>query len=327
MIDVSNAAMNPCCHPSPTPRPAASWRGRLWVMASMALLVSQPAWALKFKAIDAEGGGRLLVVYDCGKLGRETCADHEKSFHVATGSYPGDARTLDGLLKRERYREVLLVSGGGHLQEGVAVGEVLRRHQASVRVPKGAACVSACTVAFMGGLFRTVDDGATYEVHAYSTALRGLQPRLRDALLTDPAGTLEKLAKEEYDDAREWAYRLFVYFQKMIHGRPDPQRVAAVLSRSRTDPPYLTSPAFESDVARIRAEGAPAANEVAMAIERLSMEAALADLRARIDELGPRAPHALRMLETMFTSRIIGTASLSRETLMKLGYVTPIVSQ
>jgi hypothetical protein len=298
-------------------------------LAAIGLLVvlgSTPAAALKFRATTDSKIGRVLEVYDCGRLPSDgKCAEHEGHFTGPGDGYVGDARVLESFLAQQKFDEVWLISGGGDLEEGLALGAILRRYQTTVRVPKGGSCVSACTVAFMGGLFRFVDDGATYKVHAYSRVSGGLPNKLRDALLSNPERGLEQWAQIEHSESRKWARDLVVYFQRMINGRPERDRINAILAQTRQAPPYLTSGALALDAARIRAEGIPAAHEIAMAIERVSMQAALNDLRPHIAELGARAEHAIRMVDTMFTSRILGTASLSRETLEKFGYVTPII--
>jgi len=61
-----------------------------------------------------------------------------------------------------------------------------------------------------------------------------------------------------------------------------------------------------------------------MRLERESMQQAIDELRPMLPSLGPRAEPALHMLETMYTSRITGTASLSYETLLQMGYITKV---
>jgi hypothetical protein len=64
--------------------------------------------------------------------------------------------------------EVWLSSPGGNLEQGEAMGRVLRRRGLMVRVPTGRACISACTIAFLGGQVRAVDHGAYYGIHMFS---------------------------------------------------------------------------------------------------------------------------------------------------------------
>ena len=64
--------------------------------------------------------------------------------------------------------EVWLSSPGGNLDQGEAMGRVLRKRGLMVRVPDGHACISACTIAFLGGQIRSVDPGAFYGIHMFS---------------------------------------------------------------------------------------------------------------------------------------------------------------
>src|SRR5258705_13190166 len=126
--------------------------GRLAGLALIALLVSAlPAHALMFQEQQLESGQWILWVRDCGKQGfkDKSCQEFQTAFSK------GDADRLR-LAISSKYTEVWLVSGGGNLDEGVKVGEVLRAAQATVRVPRGYRCVSACTVAFLGGAFRVI---------------------------------------------------------------------------------------------------------------------------------------------------------------------------
>jgi len=246
--------------------------------------------------------------------------------------YAGDAAQLRAILKHRNYSEVRLFSNGGDLNEGVELGLVLREAQATVRVYGTNACISACTVAFMGGLFRFVDKGATYQVHAYSKYRNGLPPELVNRMRFDPEGELKRFAVEELRGemgARFWAQRLFAYFQAGVlplgAGTPNTARLKRWLQEQTSLPGYLKSEKLKEDAERIRIEGEPAAQEIVMRIERDCMEQAVNELRPLLPELGPRVEPALNMLETMFSSRIMMTASLSQETLLRMGYITKII--
>lgn len=64
--------------------------------------------------------------------------------------------------------EVWLNSPGGNSEEGQAMGRVIRGLGVPTRIRSGAFCVSACSVAFLGGVFRTVENGGVYTVHMFS---------------------------------------------------------------------------------------------------------------------------------------------------------------
>jgi hypothetical protein len=63
--------------------------------------------------------------------------------------------------------EVRLDSGGGNAAEGPKVGSVIRSARLSTHILKGYACISSCSMAFLGGMLRTIDDGALYGLHTF----------------------------------------------------------------------------------------------------------------------------------------------------------------
>jgi hypothetical protein len=309
----------------------------------LVLTCAARAEALKFEPVSANqlpaNVKSALWVRDCGKQGFKDpkCTDAETMFSA------GDATRLTRELMSRSYDEVWLASGGGNLDEGVGVGEVLRRFQVTVRVPPGYRCVSSCTVAFLGGVFRYLDDGATYEVHAASRFLESdADGRNMKELIADPEPNLREWAElllygadlqnGRFKGARESAQILFLHFQKALHplgvlppGQEEATR-ARFKSMLRTTPPlsYVQSRRLADDVAQIRREGVPAAQEILMRIERDSMQEAIEEIRADLPSLGRRAEPALKILETMYSSRITGTAVLSRQTLVQMGYVTQL---
>lgn len=307
------------------------------------LLCASRAEALKFDLVDPKllppGVKSALWVRDCGKQGFEDsdCDESEESF------YEGDAAKLALVLTARRYDEIWLASGGGNLDEGIGIGDVLRRFQATVRVPPGYRCVSSCTVAFLGGVFRYIDDKATYEVHAASRFLdEDVDGQSMKILLKDPDGSLREwaslllfganLKSGRFTGARELAQSLFLHCQKAVHPlgvlpagleNQNRQRLQNLL-RSTPRLAYPETRQFADDVNRIRREGVPAAQEILMRIERDSMQVGIEEIRGILPSLGPRAAPALRMLETMYSSRITGTAVLSRQTMVQMGYITEL---
>jgi hypothetical protein len=301
-------------------------------LAILALVAcAAPAQALMFQEQQLKAGQWILWVRDCGKQGfrDEKCSENERSF------FRNDAARLQQVISR-KYEEVWLVSLGGNLDEGVKVGEVLRAAQATVRVPAGYRCVSACTVAFLGGAFRTVDDGASYEVHAASGIHEGFDEFSQEEAVKQLSFNAEEglaaFAESEQESARYWAARLVSYVERMLMplGRNAPPTTADRLARwqQRRPPiPYLTSPQLKLDAERFRREGLPAAQETMMRIERDSMDAAIVEIRAMVGELGPRAAPAVDILEAMYSSRIVLTAALTKETLAKMGYTTTFIAR
>jgi hypothetical protein len=311
-------------------------------LAVITLLAAPPAEALKFELVNPKdlpsGVTTALWVRDCGPaFGDKQCGEDEDGFSV------GDSVRLAQILSTRKFDEIWLASNGGVLDEGVAVGEVLRRFQATVRVPPGRNCISSCTVAFLGGAFRYIDSGATYQVHAASLFLsRQSDDRWLTEVVQNPQSALVDwsqrllqgfdIRSNHLDGARESAQQLFLHFQKALHplgqlppGREDANRV--VLRnwvRSAAPSRYGNSAQLQQDVAAVKREGVAAAQEILMRLERETMEVAISELRVLLPQLGPRAEPALKMLETMYSSRITGTASLSYETLLQMGYITRI---
>lgn len=73
---------------------------------------------------------------------------------------------------------VYLNSPGGSMLAGMEIGRILRKEQATVYIgtrgqkhrPKPGACLSACSLAFLGGAFRFVSPDSIYGVHRASRA-------------------------------------------------------------------------------------------------------------------------------------------------------------
>lgn len=300
------------------------------------LLLGRPAaWALLFENASPEEakGLNVLWVRDCGNKPGDTCEEWQTQFSV------GDSAKLENWLSRrpggKPYDEVWLHSGGGVLNEGVYIARVLRRHRMTVRVRAGTMCVSSCTVAFMGGLFRYVEAGATYQVHSASKFMRGFgcgskpscfQKEFFDEFRQNPEAKLAEFASEEYVGARLSARRLLALFQRTLLLPLGQENTVSedddrflLWARNHSAPPYRAAAA---DARRFRSEGEAAAQDIIMRIEREAMNAAIADLRANIASYGRRAEPALRMIEAMYMTSIIETAVLSPETLLRMGYVT-----
>lgn len=82
----------------------------------------------------------------------------------------GESKRLQAALTRHRpVHEVWLHSPGGTSVEGMRMGRLLRRQGLAVRVPRGAACFSACSMVLLGGALRAVDTGAHYGVHMWTS--------------------------------------------------------------------------------------------------------------------------------------------------------------
>ncbi len=88
---------------------------------------------------------------------------------IISGTFTaGDSDRLSTFLSTAGHiSEVWLDSGGGNAEEGPKVGEVLRTKMLATRVANGYACISSCSMAFLGGVLRYIDDGAIYGIHTF----------------------------------------------------------------------------------------------------------------------------------------------------------------
>ena len=80
------------------------------------------------------------------------------------------SRALEGIKGKTA---VWLNSPGGNLFAGMQVGRIIRRHGASTYIINSRTllpgeCYSACSLAFLGGIYRFNDNGARYGVHRAS---------------------------------------------------------------------------------------------------------------------------------------------------------------
>jgi len=321
-----------------------------WCIAGALLLVPQTAHALKFRIIENDGfGARVLLVHDCEALVENTdCTDASNHFSA------GDERRF-----REnwigRIDEVWLLSGGGFLDAGISIAGDLRSRGATVRVPNAARllragfhlqrnyhCVSACTVTFMGGLFRFIDPDATYEVHAASSVSWGNLES--EQVLGDITRTLKILkerglraiANDRTDQDRDYLYKMFVVFQEAVwHPLSDDQKPAERRRRDQALSQWVREGLTrgyayaDAQLARdqnvLALEGVAALQDILMRIERDSMRQAVEEIRSMLPALGRRGDAALAMVAAMFdTSSIKETNLVPRETLVKMGYITEI---
>ncbi len=321
-----------------------------------------PAYALKFDRIQTGPGRFVLFVRDCG-LGHlpedydsqdhRICASYETHFAGAgrykdksSGSernYPGDAAVLRDLLRSGSYDEVWLFSDGGDLDQGLEVGRVLREQQMAVRVPniirvrqaiswpqptEEVSCVSSCTVAFMGGVLRNIDNDATYQVHSASAVLDLSDEALEfyHELLKQDNGFAQFAAKRQ-NGARLLATHLLRHFQNtlviplgvQLPRAEDDRTLVEFVVNGRNS--YSQSQ-LEIDRRRYQSEGDAAAQDILMRIEREAMESAIADLEPLVPGLGPRAKFALDMVKVMYKVGIKESFTLTRETMLKMGYIT-----
>lgn len=106
----------------------------------------------------------------------------------------GESQRLKSELTRAMHQsgginEVLLNSPGGDSVEGEKMGRLIRELGIPTRIASGSFCVSACSVAFLGGVFRTIENGGTYSVHMFSN----FASLNENALLKNSVNALKKM--------------------------------------------------------------------------------------------------------------------------------------
>lgn len=121
---------------------------------------------------------------------------------VTGGIAQGDSERLNQFIRRAgRIDEVWLDSPGGNAAEGPHLGRVIRAARLATRIPAGFQCISACTLAFLGGMVRRVDPGGAYGVHTFYSG-GSYQEVIR--LLTLPSAGAERVRQLRiYLHARE----------------------------------------------------------------------------------------------------------------------------
>ena len=102
------------------------------------------------------------------------------------------ARVLDGV---DGKIAVWLNSPGGNLYAGMQLGRSIRRHGASTHIIDSSTllpgeCYSACSLAFLGGVFRFASNGARYGVHRASMTAG---PDLAEHLTAAVAGYMREM--------------------------------------------------------------------------------------------------------------------------------------
>lgn len=298
----------------PVAKPATVLRTRISRLLAMTLLlVTGCGEAMEFTSDEVDGQRILLA------QGRIDAGDADRL----------RARLNDAKTARQAYFQVQFKSPGGNLVEGIEIGEALRAHDMYVYVPKGAYCISACTVAFLGGTKRDMHPEATYEVHAYSSVSdasnKGTGQLLEDVQGPAADYALIKHVRDNSNRGAKWAVKLFRYAQQMLGGRTDERELKDVRERFPDFAAnYKQQGQLQKDLAAIQHGGATAAQRILMRIERDSFNLPRGFLAKHAARLGERSDHALKVLDIMFASGIQNTFSVDRTTLRERGYINVV---
>lgn len=123
------------------------------------------------------------------------------------------------IAKAGRIDEIWFYSPGGSSAAGMEMGRVIKRRGLATRVPRGAVCFSACSMAFLGGVLRSVDPGGFYGVHMWtawkknqvSKLLGAITERLEnksypyDALVAEVTELIQSIERDNAQYARKRA--------------------------------------------------------------------------------------------------------------------------
>ncbi len=131
----------------------------------------------------------LIDLPDTARTFQKQRASDGRTVLVLSGAVnDGDAQKLENELGADpSISEIWLHSPGGVAEEGIKLGRVIRAHKLATRTPARYQCISACSLAFLGGAVRRIDAGAAYGVHVFRN----------DAQLSD----LETLFTADYSSA------------------------------------------------------------------------------------------------------------------------------
>ncbi len=341
------------------------------VLAAVLCSVGQGALALAF---DEEQNGRVLVIRDCDAevdKANVSCQQQFKSrdcagggfCHGVEGVYEGDQAVLRSKL-RKRYDAVWLYSGGGSVAAGIEMGIALRQATATVLVPNNVQCISACTIAFMGGLYRDVADARAFRVHS-SSALSST-PAEKVSIDIGKYMAEQTSGDESTRRKRAWARfaseqrlrslfllsQLLVYFSDMSDPRGKGQEASQQIGRLYTyvsgrpidfgntpverfflDHRNMTGDDWASAnadlIAETQYEGRPLIHRLAMKAER---DAASHVIGLMKKSFGPAVRSGwyvpgLDKLQAMYTTTIFDTFDPNPEILKIRGYITTVIGQ
>lgn len=183
----------------------------------------------------------------------------------------GDARRFAAALDRAgAIYEVQFFSPGGLLDEGLKMGYDVHARRLATRVPSGARCASACNFAFMGGIVRSVDPGARFEVHMFATG---------DALI-----------RQVRRDVQDPPHSIAVFNDRYPGTQLDPAAVQAYLVRHRlTLDVFLRDQAVSEDIKLIQQSSAETAAKIGQFLLRMQLSLDFLTAFAGIPNDMPRA--------------------------------------
>lgn len=167
---------------------AANWGAILGVIAAFWLTASAGLDAYQMTLVQPDDGADFIARMERERTGRYSMTVSPDGSRLDfTGTIElGVTRSLGELLEGNRaIRVMVLESEGGNIYEARGIAKLLRDRGIATRVET--TCASACTTAFIGGIERSMADGARIGFHQYRIEQDG-----RQIILADPLAEQER---------------------------------------------------------------------------------------------------------------------------------------
>ena len=169
------------------------------------LLLYADVWAspaseppgLKFTCIPDKPSGAILAVRD-----DEWSPDGNRIEKVGFGPTDGPrfrSEIESCLAKHRTITRIEFTSGGGDVEAAFEIAQTIADYRFHTHVPAGSRCISACTLAFLGGIRRTIHPNGSYEVHGFTAFTDGGEARFACKLLK----TVRELPQLSQDGVRK----------------------------------------------------------------------------------------------------------------------------
>ncbi len=218
------------------------------------------------------------------------------------GFKPGDGLRFKDALREcmkthKAIRRVDFTSGGGAVSAAFEIAQTIAEHGLHTHVPAGSRCISACTLAFLGGFRRTVDPQGTYEVHSFSSyggeGAERFSEQVLDLLLTTSKG-LKKPEDIPNEKVRE-AVKAIKDFEASLERMTKNHLAASYMQKTLTDH-------FRSQLTEIQRSSALLARNWMQTVQDRRVSA--------------------RLMDHVFATTIMGVRPLTREELKDLSVIT-----
>lgn len=297
----------------PKPRRAARPLFLIGVVVIGAFMPSGKVWAthetppgLKFTCKPVPKGAildvrdwRYLVVDEdhrprLNENGKQV--EHRVGFRAHDGLRFKDA-LRECMKTHKAIRRVDFTSNGGAVSAAFEIAQTIAEHGFHTHVPAGSQCVSACTLAFLGGFRRTVDLQGTYEVHSFSSyggeGAERFSEQVLDLLLTMSKGL--KKPEDISDEKVREAVKAIQDFEASLERMTKNPLAVSYMRKTLADH-------FRSQLTEIQRSSALLARNWMQTVQERRVSA--------------------RLMDHVFATTIMGVRPLTREELKDLSVIT-----